>query len=80
MAETANSTRSNIFFKLAMEIKLNKVMRIKMMLTMKFDKFPLQGLLNLNPFANKWFSILKSGLVFELGLMVTGRFCYLQKN
>ncbi len=48
-------------------------MRIKVMLTMKFDKFPLQGLLTLKNFVNKWFSILKSGLVFELGLMATGR-------
>ncbi len=55
-------------------------MRIKVMLTMKFDKFPLQGLLTSKPSVNKWFSILKSGLVFELGLMATGRFCYLQKK
>ncbi len=55
-------------------------MRIKVMLTMKFDKFPLGGLLTSKPFVNKWFSILKSGLVFELGLIATGRFCYLQKN
>ncbi len=52
-------------------------MRIKVMLKMKFDKFPLQGLLTS---VNKWFSILKSGLVFKLGLMATGRFFYLQKN
>ncbi len=55
-------------------------MRIKVILKMKFYKFPLQGLLISKPSVNKWFSILKSGLVFELGLMATGRFCYLQKN
>ncbi len=55
-------------------------MRIKVMLTMKFDKFPLGGLFTSKPFVNKWFSIIKSGLVFELGLPATGWFCYLQEN
>ncbi len=55
-------------------------MRIKVMLKMKFDKFPLQGLLTSKSSVNKRFSILKSGLVFELGLMATGRFFIFRKT